>query len=209
MTTFFQQLNPYELLGFATTLGCVWLNAKENVWGWPLGIVASVVYIIVFWEARLYADTGLSGLYVGLGFYGWYAWLFGGEERSALPIVRTPRRYLPALVGVGAAGAAGLGYLMATYTNASAPYADAALAVASLLAQWMLARKYLENWLVWAVADVAYVGLYYYKDLYVTALLYALLAGVAARGYWQWRHNWRAATAALANRNNVGQNLHG
>ncbi|CAG5011791.1 Nicotinamide riboside transporter PnuC [Dyadobacter sp. CECT 9275] len=178
---------PLEILGFITGAICVYLNTRQNVLGWFFGIINAVLYAVVFWQVHLYADMGLQGYYFLTSIYGWWIWLFGGTSHDGIRVTRTPAR----LYGVFAAIFIGTtllwGYLLGTYTNASLTYADSALTVASLIGQWMMARKYLENWLIWIAADACYVGMYFYKGLHLTAVLYFVFLILAWMGYVGWK----------------------
>jgi nicotinamide mononucleotide transporter len=158
------------------------------------------LYIVVFYEARLYADMGLQVVYIALSLYGWYQWLYGGANRSELPVSRATRRSAVALPVVGLASVALLGTLLHRTTNAALPYLDSTTTTTSLIAQWMMTRKILENWLVWMAVDVVYIGMFINKNLYPTAGLYAVFLVLAAMGYRDWRRNYARSrgTAALA-----------
>ncbi|MBC7919882.1 MAG: nicotinamide mononucleotide transporter [Ferruginibacter sp.] len=184
-------MSLYEIIGFVTSVLCVWLFARENAGGFPVAAVASAFYCVVNYQAKLYSDAGLQIIYLFLSLYGWYQWRHGGQDQGVLRAGRLPRSSVPFLVLIGISFAAPLGYLLRTHTDASLPYLDAATTATSLIAQWMLARKYLENWLVWIAVDPIYAGMYVYRDLYLTAVLYLLLTLLAVQGYRQWR---RAAT---------------
>ena len=165
----------------------VYYTIREHVWCWPTGLVQVVLYVAVFYQARLYADTFLQVVYIGLQFYGWHEWLHGGPRQSELPISRTTPRLSLLLLALSAAGTAGMGYAFQRYTGAALPYWDSAITALSLAAQWMLARKLLENWLFWIAVDVLAVGVYAYKRLYPTTGLYAVFLVMAVIGYRQWR----------------------
>jgi nicotinamide mononucleotide transporter len=181
--------SPLEILGFLTGAICVYLNTRQNVLGWFFGIINAVLYFLVFWQVRLYADMGLQGYYFFTSIYGWWMWRYGGKSHDGVTVSRTPDRLYGIFGLIFVAVTLLWGFLLGTYTNASLTYVDSALTVASLIAQWMMARKYLENWLVWIVADAVYVGMYFYKDLHLTAILYAAFLGLAAMGYFQWKRD--------------------
>jgi nicotinamide mononucleotide transporter len=170
----------------------VYLSVRQNVWNWPIGIVGVALYVAVFYDARLYADMGLQVIYIALALYGWYQWLYGGPGRTVLPVTRATSRELLIAGTAGAVSAWAIGALLARYTDASLPYLDSALTSASLVAQWLATRKRLENWVVWIVADIAYVGMFFYKRLYPTVVLYAVFTGLAVLGYVQWRRAVRS-----------------
>ena len=179
-------MDPTEVLGFVSGGWAVWLTVKQNIWNWPIGIANSAFYLVVFFQTRLYADMSLQAIYVALGFLGWYWWLRGGPNRSVLNVSRTG----PALAVVMGAILVASTWLMTsllTRVNDSAPFWDALTTVLSLIAQFMLTRKLFENWFVWITADVIYVGLYIYKDLYLTSILYAIFLAMCVAGAIQWR----------------------
>ena len=177
-------------------IASVYLSARQNVWNWPLGIINVALYIIVFYEAKLYADMGLQAVYVVLAAYGWWHWLHGGTNHGALPVSRVATREILLLGIAFVAGTALLSTLLARATDASLPLADSALTAASLVAQYMMTRKYVECWLLWIVADAAYVALFLYKGLLPTAGLYLVFTGLAVVGWRQWRAALREQAAA-------------
>jgi nicotinamide mononucleotide transporter len=175
----------------ATVLGIisVGLLVRQNIWCWPTGIVMVTLYIFVFYDARLYSDMGLQVAYVVMQIYGWYYWVFGGEERNKLPVSRIAGSTALAWLGVMLAGTAGLGYMMDKYTDADLAYWDAATTVMSLVAQYLQALKTLECWLLWIAVDVLAVGIYAYKGLVPTTVLYTVFLGLATWGYIEWRRS--------------------
>jgi nicotinamide mononucleotide transporter len=183
------EVSPLEL--FAAIVGAVsvWLSVRQNILSWPTAIVNVVLYAIVFYQAKLYADMGLQVIYAILSVYGWYEWLYGGEGRTELHVTRTSPRLAALLAGISLAGAAVLGTLLRHTTDAALPYMDSFLSSTSLVAQWMMTRKKLENWLVWIGLDILYVGMFIFKGLYLTAGLYAVFLALAVRGYVDWRRS--------------------
>jgi nicotinamide mononucleotide transporter len=190
-------MNPLELFAAAVGAVSVWLSVRQNIWSWPTAIVNVVLYAFVFYEAKLYADMGLQVIYAGLSIYGWYEWLYGGENRTELRV--TPTRpalgALLALIALG--GAASLGILLQHATDAALPFMDSFLSSTSLVAQWMMTKKKLESWLVWIAVDVLYVGMFIFKGLYLTAGLYAVFLGLAIKGYLDWRRSMETADAGM------------
>ncbi len=185
-----------EVAGFATGALFVWLVVKQNVWTFPVGIANNVFFIVLFVQAGLYADAGLQVVFIGLALLGWYWWLRGGPERTPLAVRRTPRAALPLLAIGLLAGTALLTWVLTTYTDSTVAAADALTTSMSLTAQVMLNRKWLGSWWVWIVVDVLYVGLYAYKELYLTAVLYLLFIGLCVRGLVEWSAAMAADTAA-------------
>ncbi|MDQ6827290.1 MAG: nicotinamide riboside transporter PnuC [Gemmatimonadota bacterium] len=180
-------MNLIEIFAVATGLIAVFLATRQNVWNWPIGLVNVALYAVVFWQSRLYADMGLQVVYFALSIYGWYEWLYGGSNKTELPVTRSSPRLLLELAAIAIAFAVILGTVLHRYTDAALPYMDSSLSSASLAAQYLLTRKKLENWIVWLVADFCYVGMFIFKSLYLTAGLYALFVALAVMGYVQWK----------------------
>lgn len=187
-----------ELLAAVTGAISVWLSVRQNIWSWPTAIVNVVLYAFVFHGAKLYADMGLQVVYAVLSVYGWYQWLRGGPGRTGLRVSATAPRLGVRLLVIAAAASAVLGTLLHRTTDAALPFLDASLSSTSLVAQWMMTRKLLENWLVWIAVDVLYVGMFLFKDLYLTAGLYAVFLVLAVRGYLDWRRSMTELAAPHA-----------
>jgi nicotinamide mononucleotide transporter len=191
LETRFLGMSALELVAAVLSLVNVALTVRQNIWCWPVGIAATGLYIIVFFRAKLYADFGLFIFFSLQQFYGWYHWLYGGERRNDLPVRWTRPLHLAGLLALGAAGTAGLGYALATYTDAALPWWDSAIAAFSIVAQFMLAWKLIENWLIWVGVDAVAIGVYWAKDLHPTAVLYLIFLGLATLGFFQWRRSMR------------------
>jgi len=190
--------SPWEMAAVLFGIVAVYLTVRENVWCWPTGLVNVGLSILVFWQARLYADMGQYLMYVGLCLYGWYKWLHGGPDQSALLVTRTPRPALPALAALGLVGGSLLGLAFARFTDASLPFWDSATTAFSLVAQYMQTRKWLENWMVWIAVDLAYLGIYAYKALYLMTGLTALYLVLAVLGHLRWNRTLQAGPRAGA-----------
>ena len=184
-------MNPIEIVAAVFGVVSVFLSVKQNIWSWPTAIVNVGLYIFVFFESKLYGDTGLQVVYVILNAYGWYHWLYGGKNRTELPVSRTSARLGVFLIALGAAGTTLLGTILARKTDAALPYIDSLTTSTSLIAQWMMTRKLLENWIIWVAVDVIYIGMYIFKHLYPTAGLYLVWLVLSAMGYFQWRTSLR------------------
>jgi nicotinamide mononucleotide transporter len=157
---------------------------------------AGGLFAWVFFHARLYSDFLLHLVYVVLQFYGWYRWLQGARPGESLPITRLTRRQWGWVLGVSAGGTAALGLTMHRVFDAAAPYPDAAIAVLSLLATFLLARKVLENWYLWIAVDVLAIGVYFARSLYITTGLYSLFLGLATIGLISWKRSLRQQTVS-------------
>ena len=181
-----QQQTWQELTGFITGLLCVYLAAKKIIWNWPLAIISVVTYAFIFYEKHLFADTVLQVYFLAMNFYGWYHWSKRAPLDNIVPVVRiTKRQMLLSLIGVGAVTLF-LGSVL-KYTTASYPYLDSFCAACSVVAQLLLARKVLENWLIWVFVNLIYVGIYLFKDLHLTAVMYAIYVPIAVLGYVDWK----------------------
>lgn len=184
-----------EPVAVAFGLLSVWLSTRQHIASWPTALVNVSLYFLLFFRVKLYADMGLQAVYFALSLYGWYQWKFGGEHRTALRVSRTGPRLALLLAAIAAGAALGLGSLLARTTDAALPWLDSALTATSLVAQWMMTRKLLENWLLWIAADIVYVGMFLHKDLYWTAFQYGVFLVLAASGFAEWRRSWRSAEA--------------
>lgn len=182
-----------ELLAVVVTLVAVYLTTRQIIWCWPLGMVSVTLYALVFYNAKLYADMGLQALYFGLAIYGWWAWLYSGEEHGELAVSLTSNRARMVLATIGVLAGILLGSTLSRLTDASLPFMDSILTSFSIVAQWMQTRKLLEAWLVWLAVDVFYVGMFLYKGLYPTAGLYAVFLCLAVLGFIEWRRSMGAA----------------
>lgn len=130
---------------------------------------------------------GLQVVYVIISIYGWYEWLYGGANRTELKVSRARPRLGAVLLAIGVASTFLLGTFLHSTTNAALPFLDSATTSTSLVAQWMMTKKLLENWLVWVAVDVVYIGMFIYKQLYVTSALYFIFLVLSIMGYRQWK----------------------
>src|SRR5918992_199573 len=185
-------MSPIDALPVVATLASVWLSVRRNILTWPTGIVGVSAYFVVFLRARLYADMALQVLFFVQCSYGWWAGR-RGEQRAEPPIRTLGARARVAVVAGVAALAWLAGALLSRYTDASAPYWDATASVLSIVANQMLARRLLENWVLWIVADALYVGIFLWKDLLLSAALYALFLGMVIVGLRRWTREYRAS----------------
>ncbi|GAA4305300.1 nicotinamide riboside transporter PnuC [Nibribacter koreensis] len=187
-----------EVVGFVTGLLCVWLAVKQNIWTFPLALISALFYVVVFKDALLFADMGLQVMFAVLNFYGWYLWLYKGGKRVERPVTKTHNWQWGVLVVLVPVFTYGLGRYLDMTTEADIPYWDAGTTGVSLGAQWLMSRKKLENWLLWLAVDIVYVPIYLYKELYLTAILYAIFIPMAWMGYRDWRKTLRQQKAVLA-----------
>jgi nicotinamide mononucleotide transporter PnuC len=185
-----------EILGFATGVVNVWLVVRQNVLNWPIGVANVILLGLIFLDSGLYADAGLQVVYVVLQAYGWWQWLYGGRDRTALVTRRTSPSEWIALAVAGAAATAALTWALSTWTDSNVPFWDALTTSISLAATYGQSRKLLESWWLWIAADLVYIPLYAYKKLYLTSGLYLIFLGLCVAGLIAWRSDWRARQAA-------------
>ncbi|PKQ67052.1 nicotinamide riboside transporter PnuC [Raineya orbicola] len=180
--------NYLEILGFLTSLYCVWLNIKANLWAWFWAVVSSAISAVFFYQLRLYGDMNLQFFFIATSIYGFWQWKFGkrGLQRENLTIVFLPK-HLYKWVLLAFLIIFALTYQALAWLKGDILLWDTLTTTLSILATWLLARKYVENWLVWIVADFIYVGMYWHKTAYLYALLYAIFLGMASKGFWEWR----------------------
>lgn len=189
-------MTPIEVVAFVFGVATVYLSARENIWSWPTGMVNVALYAVIFFQERLYADMGLQVIYFALSVHGWYEWLHGGAEKSPLKISRAPRAMLLWLAVGGVAFAVALTQLLARTTDAAVPAIDSSCTTVSLVAQFLMTRKYLENWAVWVAVDIVYVGLFISRGLMLTAVLYGIFTLLALYAWREWLRSWRLDRAA-------------
>lgn len=185
-----------EVLGFLTGVWCVWLAARRHALNFPVGIVNTSLFVVLFLGVGLYADMLLQFVYIALNAAGWYWWLRGGPERTQLGVRRVGWAQALVLVVMLGAGTWTIYELLSSHTNSTVPVWDALTTALSLVAQYMLGRKLLENWFVWITADLIYIPLYAYKGLYLTAALYIVFLGLCVYGVTDWRRQLTEGEAA-------------
>jgi nicotinamide mononucleotide transporter len=176
---------------FAATLGIasVLLSIPENIWSWPTGIVNVVLYFFLFIKQGYYANAGLQIVYLGLSLYGWYQWLYGGRGRSTLHVSRASATTWTGAVVVGVLTWVVLFTITRRIPGGAFTYTDAATVAASLIAEWMVAKKLLENWVIWIVVDTVYVGMFVAGGNYLTAVNYAVYLALGVMGLVAWKRS--------------------
>lgn len=180
-----------EPLAVATGIISVYLSVRQNIWSWPTALVNVTLYFFVFRAANLYADMGLQVFYFALSVYGWYEWLYGGEKRTELKVSRVTPKLAGILLAITIAGVAVLDAVL-RQTPDTVPFLDSVTSTASIVGQWMMTKKILENWTVWIAVNVLSIGMYIYKGLNQTAGLYAGFLVLAIMGYIKWRRSYIA-----------------
>jgi nicotinamide mononucleotide transporter len=188
--------NWLEIAGFVTTLAGIWLTTRRLLICWPVVLAADVLYLVVFYRARLFSDALLQVFFVAFTLYGWWHWWRGVRKEGEVRVVPLSVRGLIAGLAAGALGAVLLGWLMVR-VGAALPHLDAALTSYSLVASWWQARKHTANWWLWIAVNLVYIGEYLYKDLIATAVLYLLLVILAVMGLVDWQRAARTGYTAV------------
>lgn len=188
-------MNYLEILGTLVGLIYLWLEYRASIWLWVANVVMPAIYVMVYYQAGLYADFGINIYYLLVSVYGilyWWKGRQGGnvqssEEVQELPISHTPGQMWARLGIISLALFLFIAFILISSTDSTVPWLDSFTTALSIVAMWMLARKYVEQWLVWIVVDAVSAGLYIYKELYFTAGLYALYTVIAYFGYVEWK----------------------
>jgi len=181
--------NYIELLGSILGFAYILLSIKQNIWCWPVGLATSALYIFVFFVTKFYADMSLQVYYVIASIYGWFHWMYGARSKKSddLKISKISKKMAVLLLVINAILFWIIAYVLIHFTDSEIPYWDAFTTAASFVATWMLARKMIEHWIIWVIVDAVSLGLYFYKGLYPTVILFAIYTAMAVIGYIQWK----------------------
>lgn len=184
--------NYLEILG--TFVGIIYLvlEYRASIYLWIAGTIMPAIYIFVYYDAGLYADCGINVYYLLAAVYGWIVWKFGAKRNGSnsqaeLPITHMPKDKFLSLSVIFVIAWLAIAYLLANYTNSDVVWLDSFTTALSIIGMWLLAHKHLEQWITWIAVDVVSAGLYVYKELYFTAVLYAIYAIIAIFGYLKWK----------------------
>lgn len=190
---FYFMMEYLEIIGTIVGLIYLWLEYHASIYLWVASIVMPLIYIFIYHDAGLYADMGINIYYVIASIYGIICWRWGISRKNkkdastALKITHTPTSRITPLSIISIALTFAIAYILITFTDSNVPWWDSVTTSLSIVAMWMMARKYIEQWWVWIVVDVISAGLYVYKELFFTAGLYALYAIIAYFGYKKWK----------------------
>ena len=186
----FKQTSALEWVGVITAFACIVLAAMGHILNWPISIVSSGAYAVLYYKFKLYGDSFLQLYFLATAVYGWYYWQ-KRQERHEEPIVKLSTSGWLKAIGAIVILTALLSAFLDNYTNTDVPYIDGFCTAMSFVAQILMARKVLQNWILWIVVDVCYVPLLLYKGLASTAVLYAVLVILAVLGYVEWKRIWK------------------
>jgi len=185
-------MTALEIAAVAFTLVNVWLAVKQNIWTWPAGIASVILYAVVFYQSRLYANDGLQVIYLALSILGWYERLHGGVNHTELHVRKTTTRQWIGCAVAGVVLTAALMWLL-RIVQGSAPLSDSSTTAFSIVGQWMMNEKLLENWVIWLAVDVVYVPMFFASHRAASALLYAFFCILAVKGFVDWRRSLASA----------------
>lgn len=180
--------NYIELIGAVLGFAYIFLSIRQHILTWPVGLVTSAIYVYVFLGSKFYADMLLQFYYVGVSIYGWYFWLKGNPNSDTeLKVSRMPKKFYLPVIGITIILFLVFLFGLKYYTDSPVPFGDSLTTAMSIVATWMLARKYLEHWLIWIFVDFFSAFLYGFKGLWPTVVLFLVYTGMAAVGYRSWR----------------------
>ena len=181
--------NKIELLGAILGIAFIFFSIRQNILTWPTGLATSALYIVVFFQSKFYADMGLQVYYVAISIYGWYYWIKGNkpENSTTVPVRRTSKNLWLKLITIALILYFAILIILLNFTDSDVPFMDSFTTALSIIATWMLAKKYIEQWLIWIFVDIISAGLYIYKELWPTVILFAVYTVMAYLGYIQWK----------------------
>lgn len=183
-----------EIIAASLGIIAIYFQIKVKPFYWVISLLVSSMYIIIYFLAKLYADMSMQFYYVGMSIYGLYVWLSGNNnsDKKTIPISKIKDLKSWLLIAlISALSFFIIGYILKKFTDSNVPWWDSFTTSLSFVATWMLARKKIENWLVWIVVDATSVALYIYKQLYPTTILFIILTLLAIVGYFQWKRELR------------------
>ncbi|MBT3383847.1 MAG: nicotinamide mononucleotide transporter [Prolixibacteraceae bacterium] len=188
--------NKIEVLGAILGITYIFFSIRQNILTWPTGLLTSALYTIVFFQSKFYADMGLQIYYVVISIYGWYFWLKGAkpENGKTVPVRNLTKKLSYKLVIVTVVIYFVLLTILLEFTDSDVPFMDSFTTALSIVATWMLAKKYIEHWLIWIFVDLFSSGLYIYKNLWPTVILFLVYTTMAYFGFKEWNKNLKQQT---------------
>lgn len=187
-------INRIELSGAILGILYVLFSIRQSIYTWPTGLLTSVLYIVVFFKSALYASAGLQVYYVFISIYGWYFWLRGNntKSKSQIPVQNISHRLILKITITTLLIYISILFLLINFSDSDVPLLDSLTTSLSITATWMLARKYIEHWIIWIFIDIVSSGLYIYKNLWPTVVLYSVYTIMAIIGYAEWKKDLKA-----------------
>jgi len=188
MENFFTDYSLWiEIIGTVTGILGVWLTIRQNIWCFPVGIINVALYSWLSFENRIYANALLQLVYMSVLIYGWYNWKKGETDMNELPVTESSRKLLLTLSFIFVLAFAAVYFILIHHTDSDVPVADSFTFSLGIIAQYMIARKKIENWHLWIIVNVVSVALYAYKELYWMGGFYLLLIIMAVLGFKEWK----------------------
>ena len=186
--------NRIELLGAILGVLYIFFSIRQSILTWPVGLITSALYIIVFFQSKFYADMGLQVYYVIISIYGWYFWLKGktSANSNSVQVRRVNKKLCLKLTGISVLLYFVILIILLNFTDSDVPYMDSFTTALSIVATWMLAKKYIEHWLIWIFVDLFSSGLYIYKNLWPTVILFLIYTVMAWLGYIEWKKDLKS-----------------
>lgn len=181
------KLLSIETIAFISGIVNIYLLTRCSLWNWFFGILTVSLYAIIFFNIKLYADMSLQAVFLIFQFYGLYQWCYGSKEKKpiAMQMLRLSTGLTLAIVAIILFVI--ISFILKHNTDSTTVYADAMITALSLIAQWMMSKKYIQHWILWIIIDVISINLYISKSLYLTSFLYLVFMLLCFKGYYQWR----------------------
>jgi nicotinamide mononucleotide transporter len=188
-------LHSLEIIAVLCGVLNIYLAARAHLLNWVFGIATVSLYFIIFFKTKLYADMSLQLIFFVLQFYGWYLWMFGSETHSKIAIQKKSKLIFFYCICAASFLFIPISYILFSYTDSTTIFIDALITALSLVAQWMMSKKWLEHWWLWMIIDIISIKMFLQKELYFTSGLYAVLFFICVYGYLNWQKQMKLVTA--------------
>jgi nicotinamide mononucleotide transporter len=188
ITSIRETFSPWELAGFLTGIVCVWQVVCRNIWNFLWGILSCACFLVLFLQQRLFGEAILQVIFIALNIHGWIGWFYQGKNQDSLKVANVSKKegFILAVMVFPFTSAL---WALLTWLNGSAPIVDAWVTSLSLIAQWLLNRKFIQSWPVWILVDVLTIGLGVYRGMFLLAALYVIYLSMCLVGWYSWRKN--------------------
>ena len=178
--------HAFDIISSIFSFACTLLYIRASVYAWPIGLIAISIDCFLYSQTGIYGDMSLEVFYFVSTLYGWYAWAHGGNQKTPLPISHIHWQHVRKLIFIALIGIALTAYFLIHDTNSKIPYLDSSTTILSIIAQWLICRKKIENWILWFFIDATYSALFIIKGLPAHSILHIIYCGMAVVGYWHW-----------------------